>query len=78
MGPSNAPYGIRQLDYVIGINAYTFSGIFAMIRGKLLNIAYLKLDSHKYPIRTFSDLASRILGPDFRYFIAALQFIQIT
>nr|UJH94629.1 Mtr.2 [Starmerella bombicola] len=77
LGPSNAPYGIRQLGYVGGIILYIAFGIFAMIGGKLLNMAFLKLDSDNYPIRTFSDLASRILGPWSRYFIAGLQFIQM-
>lgn len=77
LGPSNAPYGIAQLGYVGGIILYIAFGCFAVLGGKLLNMTYLRLDSDNYPIRTFSDLGSRIFGPWSRYFIAGLQFIQM-
>lgn len=77
LGPSNAPYAMSQLGYVAGIILYIAFGLFACLGGKLLNMVYLKLDSDNYPVRTFSDLASRIFGPWSRYLIAILHFIQL-
>lgn len=77
LGPSNAPYAMMQLGLVPGIILYVAFGVFAMIGGKLLNYAFCKLDSDNYPLRTFSDLSTRILGSWSRYFVAGLQFIQM-
>lgn len=48
-----------------------------MLGGKLLQDAFLTLDSNNYPVRTFSDLAARILGRYARILIGLLQFIQM-
>lgn len=77
LGPSNAPYAMMQLGLVPGIILYIAFGVFAIIGGKLLSYAFCRLDSDNFPLRTFADLATRILGPWSRFGVAGLQFIQM-
>lgn len=77
LGPSNAPYAMMELGLVPGIILYVAFGVFAMIGGKLLNWVFCRLDSDNFPLRTFADLATRIIGPWSRFFVAGLQFIQM-
>lgn len=77
LGPSNAPYAIAQMGYVPGVILYVVFGVVAAFCGWLLNYCYCRVDSNNYPIRTFSDLAARVVAPWFRYPFALLQFIQM-
>ncbi|CAR29354.1 ZYRO0G06710p [Zygosaccharomyces rouxii] len=77
LGPSNAPNAISQMGYVPGVILYVVFGIAAACGGWLLNHCFCKVDSNNYPIRTFSDLASRVVAPWFRYPFGLLQFIQM-
>jgi len=77
LGPNNAPYAISQIGYAPGVILYVALGVFAFICGCLLQKLFCKLDSNNYPIRTYADLAARLLGRWFRYLIAALHFVQL-
>lgn len=77
LGPSNAPYAVAQMGWVPGVILYVLFGVAAAFGGWLLNYCFCKVDSNNYPIRTFSDLASRVVAPWFRYPFALLQFIQM-
>ncbi|SCU88501.1 LAME_0E00122g1_1 [Lachancea meyersii CBS 8951] len=77
LGPSNAPYAVAQMGWAPGVILYVLFGIFAAFGGWLLNRCYCKVDSNNYPIRTFSDLAGRLVAPWFKYPFAILQFIQM-
>ncbi|SCW02976.1 LAFE_0G00210g1_1 [Lachancea fermentati] len=77
LGPSNAPYAVAQMGWVPGVILYVLFGVAAAFGGWLLNYCFCKVDSNNYPIRTFSDLAARVVAPWFRYPFALLQFIQM-
>ncbi|GAV56432.1 hypothetical protein ZYGR_0BT00120 [Zygosaccharomyces rouxii] len=77
LGPSNAPNAVSQMGYVPGVILYVLFGVAAAFGGWLLNRCFCKVDSNNYPIRTFSDLAARIVAPWFRYPFGLLQFIQM-
>ena len=77
LGPSNAPYAMMQLGLVPGIILYIAFGVFAIIGGKLLSYAFCRLDSNNFPLRTFADLATLILGPWCLFGVAGLNFIQM-
>lgn len=77
LGPSNAPNAVSQMGYVPGVILYVLFGVAAAFGGWLLNLCFCKVDSNNYPIRTFSDLAARIVAPWFRYPFGILQFIQM-
>ena len=77
LGPSNAPYAVAQMGWVPGVILYVIFGVAAAFGGWLLNFCFCKVDSNNYPIRTFSDLAARVVVPWFRYPFGLLQFIQM-
>ncbi|RDW57248.1 hypothetical protein BP5796_12698 [Coleophoma crateriformis] len=76
MGPSSAPWAIAQLGYGPGISLYVIFGIVAGT-GWLLWQMFLKLDSEKYPLKTYGDLAFRVFGSKSRHFVNVLQSIEI-
>lgn len=65
------------MGYGPGITLYTVFGFFAGYGGFLLWKLYLSLDSDRYPVRLYGDLAYRIYGPWARYGCNFLQFIQL-
>lgn len=77
LGPMNAPNAVSQMGYVPGVILYVLFGVAAAFGGWLLNHCFCKVDSNNYPVRTFSDLASRVVAPWFRYPFGLLQFIQM-
>ena len=78
LGPFGAPYSIAQIGLVPGITLYLLFGIFAIITGFMIAKLFLRLDSIRYPVRTFGDLAERVLGGSWaRHFTSALQAVQL-
>lgn len=77
LGPTNAPYAMMTLGYIPGIIMYVAFGAFAYAGGYMLMRLFCALDSNNYPIRTYSDLAARVLGRWFRYIVAVLHFFQL-
>lgn len=56
---------------------YFFFGIIAGATGIILSYLYNRLDSDRYPVRTYADIGSRIAGTPMRHFISILQSIQL-
>lgn len=77
LGPTSAPYAISQLGYVPGSLLYFLLGVAAAYCGWMLYKQFLTLDSAHYPIRTYGDLAGRILGKNFHLGVDILQSIQL-
>ncbi|KAG0203013.1 hypothetical protein BGX28_004567 [Mortierella sp. GBA30] len=77
LGPFNAPVAIAQLGYVPGVILYVVMGIAAFYCGILLWRLFLHLDSDRYPIRTYSDIAERIFGRSARHVCTFLQSLQL-
>lgn len=77
LGPFNAPFALSQVGYVPGVILYVVMGAIACYTGLILWKLYCHLDSHKYPIKTYSDLGHRILGNWFKHICTVLQSVQL-
>ncbi|KAF8635158.1 hypothetical protein AX15_000500 [Amanita polypyramis BW_CC] len=77
LGPFNAPYAISQVGWVPGILLYFFMGIMATYSGLILWKLFLRLDSFRYPLRTYADIAERIYGKSARHICTFLQTLQL-
>ncbi len=77
LGPFNAPYAFRQNGYVPGCLLYVFMGAVAFYCGGLLWWLYVKLDSDRFPVKSYSDITERVAGKPLRLFVTWLIFIHM-
>ncbi|RDW79580.1 hypothetical protein BP6252_04218 [Coleophoma cylindrospora] len=77
LGPFSTPWAFAQLGYVPGAFLYTVFGAFAAYGGYMLYLMFLVLDSDKFPVKTYSDLALRLYGEWFAAVCNVLQAIQL-
>nr|GAT43606.1 predicted protein [Mycena chlorophos] len=77
LGPFNAPYAISQTGWVPGIILYFFMGAIAAYTGLILWRLYIRLDSNRYPIRSYGDIMHRIYGTTARRIANVMQSIQL-
>ncbi|KAK4701208.1 hypothetical protein P7C70_g5023, partial [Phenoliferia sp. Uapishka_3] len=77
LGPFNAPYAIMAVGIAPGVLLYVLFGTIAAITGAMLCRLFLRLDSVRYPIKTYGDLAGRVFGPWARHLCSILQSIQL-
>jgi hypothetical protein len=77
LGPFNAPFAFSQVGFVPGAVLYVVMGAVACYTGLQLWRLFCRLDSDEFPIKTYGDLAQRILGTPFKHFCTALQTLQL-
>ncbi|RFU29312.1 hypothetical protein B7463_g7030, partial [Scytalidium lignicola] len=77
IGPFSVPWAMAQTGYGPGIALYTVFGSFAGYTGWQLWTMFLDLDSDRYPLKTYGDVAYRVFGPWARHCVNVLQSIQI-
>ena len=77
LGPFNAPYAFRQNGYVPGTLLYVFMGGVAFYCGGLLWWLYVKLDSDRFPVKSYSDITERTAGKYMRVLVTWLVFIHM-
>lgn len=77
LGPFNAPYAFRQNGYVPGTLLYVFMGAVAFYCGGLLWWLYVKLDSDRFPVKSYGDITERVAGRYLRLFVTWLVFIHM-
>ncbi|KIK78020.1 hypothetical protein PAXRUDRAFT_347790 [Paxillus rubicundulus Ve08.2h10] len=77
LGPYSTPFAFAQVGYGPGVACFVAFGIMAAYSGLALWYMFLKLDSDRYPLRSFGDLAHRIYGPWFRHLCNILQSLQL-
>ncbi|KAM0792676.1 hypothetical protein ACM66B_002456 [Microbotryomycetes sp. NB124-2] len=77
LGPFNAGYSISQMGMVPGVCLFVLFGLVAGLCGWLLQYLFVRLDSLRYPVRTFGDLAGRLFGEWARHFCSILQGVQL-
>ncbi|KAF8239666.1 hypothetical protein L208DRAFT_1236102 [Tricholoma matsutake] len=77
LGPFNAPYAISQVGWAPGVILYFFMGVIALYTGLILWRLYIRLDSIKYPLKTYADIAERIFGKPARHVCTFLQSLQL-
>lgn len=56
---------------------YTVMGVAALYTGLIIWRLYVRLDSLRYPIRTYGDLADRLFGPWAKNLVTSLQTLQL-
>jgi hypothetical protein len=76
LGPYSVPYAIAQLGYGPGAALYIVFGFLAAYSGLQLHRIFVGLDSTKFPIRNYGDLAFRIFGGPARIGFNVLQSFQ--
>ncbi|OCB89174.1 hypothetical protein A7U60_g3657 [Sanghuangporus baumii] len=77
LGPFNAPFAFSQVGYVPGAVLYVVMGGVACYTGLILWRLFCLLDSDAYPIKTYSDIAERVIGKWFKHMCSALQSLQL-
>ncbi|KAG2036549.1 transmembrane amino acid transporter protein-domain-containing protein [Suillus americanus] len=77
LGPYSTPWAFQQVGYGPGVACFFVFGILAAYSGFLLWWMFLKLDSEKYPVKSFGDLGHRIYGRWFRHVCNILQSLQL-
>ncbi|KAL2042703.1 hypothetical protein N7G274_004462 [Stereocaulon virgatum] len=77
LGPFSTAWAFRQMGYGPGAVLYTIFAAFAGYGGFLLWKMFLGLDSDKYPLRTYGDIAFRVYGQAVRIGVNFLQSFQL-
>ena len=67
----------QKLGYGPGTVIYTLLSLLATYGGYMLWKMFLGLDSSRYPVKTYADLAFRIYGPVARHAVSLLQSVQL-
>ncbi|KAJ5499086.1 Amino acid transporter transmembrane [Penicillium expansum] len=76
LGPTNVPWAISQMGFGPGAILYTVFGIMACYSGMQLWQIFVGLDSTRFPMRNYGDVAFRIYGNWARIFVNVLQSFQ--
>lgn len=76
LGPNNVPWAISQMGYGPGAALYTAFGLMAYYSGMQLWKIFIGLDSTRYPMRNYGDVAFRIYGTWARIGVNVLQSFQ--
>jgi len=77
LGPFSVPWAFSQMGYGPGVILYTVFGALAGYTGWQIWQMFLSMDSDKYPLKTYGDIAFRIYGTFARHIINVLQSIQL-
>ena len=76
LGPTNVPYAISRMGYGPGFALYTVFGGLAAYSGLQLWRIFVGLDSTRFPMRNYGDMAFRIFGHWARIGVNILQSFQ--
>ncbi|PWY86643.1 hypothetical protein BO70DRAFT_333027 [Aspergillus heteromorphus CBS 117.55] len=76
LGPSSVPWAISQMGYGPGFALYTVFGLMAYYSGMQLWKIFIGMDSTRYPMRNYGDVAFRIFGTPARIVVNVLQSFQ--
>ncbi|CAI7635188.1 hypothetical protein N7533_004642 [Penicillium manginii] len=76
LGPTNVPWAISKMGYGPGFALYTAFGAMACYSGMQLWHMFVGLDSTRFPMRNYGDVAFRIFGSWARIVVNFLQSFQ--
>ena len=76
LGPYNVPWAISRMGYGPGFALYTVFGALSTYSGLQLWQMFVGLDSTRYPLRNYGDMAFRIYGNWARTIMNVLQSFQ--
>ena len=77
LGPTNVPWAISQMGYGPGAVIYTVFGAMACYSGLQLWKIFVGLDSTRFPMRNYGDVAFRVFGNWARILVNVLQSFQL-
>lgn len=76
LGPTNVPWAISRMGYGPGVIIYTIFGAMACYSGLQLWRIFVGLDSTRFPMRNYGDVAFRVFGNWARILVNVLQSFQ--
>lgn len=76
LGPTNVPWAISRMGYGPGVIIYTIFGAMACYSGLQLWRIFVGLDSTRFPMRNYGDVAFRVFGNWARIMVNVLQSFQ--
>lgn len=76
LGPTNVPWAISRMGYGPGVIIYTIFGAMACYSGLQLWRIFVGLDSTRFPMRNYGDVAFRVFGSWARTLVNVLQSFQ--
>lgn len=76
LGPYNVPWAISRMGFGPGFALYTVFGGLALYSSIQIWQMFIGLDSTRYPLRNYGDLAFRVYGSWARYLFNVLQMFQ--
>lgn len=68
---------MSQNGWAQGNILFVVFGLAAGFAAYGLQWLFLRLDSSRFPIKTYGDLAHRLVGPWLRHIISFIQFLQL-
>lgn len=77
MGWFTAPQAFKLLGYGPGILVFTLFFLLAFASGQILWKLYLALDSERYPVKSYADIAERTFGGWAKYVFNFFQSAQL-
>jgi len=76
LGPFSTGYAFSQMGFGPGVSLFTVFGALSGYTGYQLWRMFLQLDSDRYPMKGYGDIAFRIYGTWFRHVVNFLQSFQ--
>lgn len=76
LGPYNVPWAISRMGFGPGFALYTVFGGLALYSSIQLWQMFIGLDSTRYPLRNYGDMAFRVFGKWARLLVNSLQTFQ--
>ncbi|KAJ5770331.1 uncharacterized protein N7511_002382 [Penicillium nucicola] len=76
LGPTNVPWAFSKMGYGPGVVLYTLFGAMSCYSGLQLWKIFIGLDSTRFPMRNYGDVAFHVYGRWARIFINCLQCFQ--
>lgn len=77
LGPSSVPWALSQMGWGPGIVLYFIFGVLAFYAGLQMYQMFMVLDSDRYPLKTYGDIAFRTMGKYARHAVNILQSVQL-
>lgn len=77
LGPSSVPWALTQMGLGPGIALYFVFGALAFYAGMQIWHLFMRLDSIKYPLTGYGDIAFRVYGRWARHTVNVLQSVQL-
>lgn len=76
LGPFSTGYAFSQMGFGPGVALFTIFGVLSWYSAYQLWRMFLQLDSDRYPMKGYGDVAFRVYGPWFRHVVNVLQSFQ--